>query len=306
MSIADTFRAQRTPLDQLEVEAIGILREVTAECRSPVLLFSGGKDSAVLLHLALKAFRPGRLPFPVMHVDTGHNFDEVIAYRDDFVAAHDIDLVVASVDESIRRGRIADPGPTGSRNRSQSVTLLDALRDHEFDAAFGGGRRDEDKARAKERIVSFRDAAGRWEPRRQRPEPWSVINARLNQGEHVRAFPLSNWTELDVWSYIEREGVPLPSIYFSHRRTVVERSRMLLALGGPVVAERGEVPFVETVRYRTVGDMSCTGAIRSQARTLREIIAEVAAARITERGATRADDNFSDAAMEDRKREGYF
>jgi sulfate adenylyltransferase subunit 2 len=296
----------RTLLDQLESEAITIIREVAAETRAPVLLFSGGKDSAVLLHLALKAFRPGRLPFPVMHVDTGHNFDEVIAYRDVFVAEHRLDLVVASVEESIRRGRVPDPGVTGSRNRLQSVTLLDAITEHGFDAAFGGGRRDEDKARAKERILSFRDAQGRWEPRQQRPEPWNVLNARINAGEHLRAFPLSNWTELDIWSYIEREHIPLPSIYFSHEREVVERSKMLLAVGGPVVVEPHEHSTVETVRYRTVGDQSCTGAVRSEARTVADVIAEVAAARITERGATRADDNFSDAAMEDRKREGYF
>jgi sulfate adenylyltransferase subunit 2 len=290
----------------LESEAITIIREVAAETRAPVLLFSGGKDSAVLLHLGLKAFRPGRLPFPVMHVDTGHNFDEVIDYRDAFVAEQRLDLVVASVEDSIRRGRVPDPGPTGSRNRLQSVTLLDAISDHGFDAAFGGGRRDEDKARAKERILSFRDAQGRWEPRQQRPEPWNVLNARINAGEHLRAFPLSNWTELDIWSYIEREDIALPSIYFSHDREVVERSTMLLAVGGPVVVEPHETSFVETVRYRTVGDQSCTGAVRSVARTVADVIAEVAAARITERGATRADDNFSDAAMEDRKREGYF
>ena len=296
----------RTLLDQLESEAITIIREVAAETRAPVLLFSGGKDSAVLLHLALKAFRPGRLPFPVMHVDTGHNFDEVIAYRDAFVAEHRLELVVASVEESIRRGRVADPGLTGSRNRLQSVTLLDAIAEHGFDAAFGGARRDEDKARAKERILSFRDAQGRWEPRQQRPEPWNVLNARINAGEHLRAFPLSNWTELDIWSYIEREAIPLPNIYFSHEREVVERSKMLLAVGGPVVVEAHERSFVETVRYRTVGDQSCTGAVRSTARTVADVITEVAAARVTERGATRADDNFSDAAMEDRKREGYF
>ena len=301
-----TVTQTRTLLDQLESEAITIIREVAAETRAPVLLFSGGKDSAVLLHLALKAFRPGRLPFPVMHVDTGHNFDEVIDYRDAFVAEHRLDLVVASVEQSIRCGRVPDPGPTGSRNRLQSVTLLDAIRDHGFDAAFGGGRRDEDKARAKERILSFRDAQGRWEPRQQRPEPWNVLNARINAGEHLRAFPLSNWTELDIWSYIEREDIPLPSIYFSHDREVVERSKMLLAVGGPVVVEPYETAFVETVRYRTVGDQSCTGAVRSVARTVADVITEVAAARITERGATRADDNFSDAAMEDRKREGYF
>jgi sulfate adenylyltransferase subunit 2 len=296
----------RSLLDQLESEAISIIREVTAETRAPVLLFSGGKDSAVLLHLARKAFLPARLPFPVMHVDTGHNFDEVITYRDQVVREGRFELIVASVEESIRRGRVADPGPTGSRNRMQSVTLLDAIAEYGFDAAFGGGRRDEDKARAKERILSFRDTTGRWEPREQRPEPWNILNARIRSGEHLRAFPLSNWTELDIWFYIEREGIELPTIYFSHQREVVERSKMLLAVGGPVVVEQHETTAVRRVRYRTVGDQSCTGAVSSDATTVAEIIAETAAARITERGATRADDNISDAAMEDRKREGYF
>lgn len=298
--------SSRSHLDRLEAEAITIIREVTAGVDSPVLLFSGGKDSAVLLWLALKAFRPARVPFPVMHVDTGHNFPEVIEYRDALVREHGLDLVVASVQRSIDEGRIPDPGPTGSRNRQQAVTLLDAIREHKFDAAFGGGRRDEDKARAKERILSFRDRTGAWEPRAQRPEPWNVLNPRINKGEHLRAFPLSNWTELDVWEYVAREQIPLPSIYFSHSREVVHRDGMLLATGGPVVAEPGEKVTVETVRYRTVGDMSCTGAVASGALTHAEIIDEVAAARITERGATRADDQFSESAMEDRKREGYF
>ncbi len=298
--------ARRTHLDRLESESITIIREVVAGCESPVLLFSGGKDSAVLLWLAIKAFAPARLPFPVMHVDTGHNFPEVIDYRDEFVGRHGLDLVVASVQESIDKGEIPDPGPTGSRNRQQAVTLLGAIRRHKFDAAFGGGRRDEDKARAKERILSFRDAKGGWEPRQQRPEPWNILNPRINKGEHLRAFPISNWTELDVWEYIARESIPLPSIYFSHQRTVIERDGMLLAVGGPVVPEAGEVARTETVRYRTVGDMSCTGAISSAATTFDEILAEVKTARITERGATRADDNFSESAMEDRKREGYF
>ena len=294
-------------LDELEDEAITIIREVAAETRAPVLLFSGGKDSAVLLHLAAKAFRPGNLPFPVMHVDTGHNFAEVIEYRDRLVKEYNVRLVVASVQASIDSGRVVEEtGPRASRNRLQSVTLLDAIAEHQFDAAFGGGRRDEDKARAKERILSFRDRFGQWEPRAQRPEPWNMLNAKIRTGEHLRAFPLSNWTELDIWRYIAREEVPLPSIYFSHRRVVVERNGMLLSVGGPVVAEPGEVPFEETVRYRTVGDASCTGAVRSTATTVHDVIAEVAAARITERGATRADDNFSDSAMEDRKREGYF
>ncbi len=292
---------------ELEDEAIEIVREVVAETRSPVLLFSGGKDSAVLLHIASKAFRPARIPFPVMHVDTGHNFPEVIAYRDEMVAAYGVELVVASVQESIDTGRVVeDSSPRASRNRLQSVTLLDAIQAHGFTAAFGGGRRDEDKARAKERILSFRDRFGQWEPRAQRPEPWNILNGRIRQGEHVRAFPLSNWTELDIWRYIERESIKLPSIYFSHNRVVVERDGMLLAVGGPVVPEPGEVPRELVVRYRTVGDATCTGAVRSNASDLPSVLAEVAASRITERGATRADDNFSESAMEDRKREGYF
>jgi sulfate adenylyltransferase subunit 2 len=296
-----------THLDELTDEAITIIREVEAECDNPVLLFSGGKDSAVLLHLALLAFAPARLPFPVLHVDTGHNFDEVIAYRDEFVAKHRVRLLVAKVQDSIDAGRVVEEtGPRASRNRLQSVTLLDAIAEHGFDAAFGGGRRDEDKARAKERFLSFRDRHGRWDPRHQRPEPWDMLNARIRKGEHLRAFPLSNWTELDIWSYIALRDVPLPSIYYSHRRTVIERDGMLLAVGGPVVPEPHEHPFEETVRYRTVGDASCTGAVRSTAATVHDVIAEVAAARITERGATRADDTFSESAMEDRKREGYF
>ena len=269
-------------LDELEDEAITIIREVAAETRAPVLLFSGGKDSAVLLHLAAKAFRPGNLPFPVMHVDTGHNFDEVIDYRDRLVKEYNVRLVVASVQASIDAGRVVEEtGPRASRNRLQSVTLLDAIAEHQFDAAFGGGRRDEDKARAKERILSFRDRFGQWEPRAQRPEPWNMLNAKIRTGEHLRAFPLSNWTELDIWRYIAREEVPLPSIYYSHRRVVIERNGMLLSVGGPVVAEPGEVPFEETVRYRTVGDASCTGAVRSTAANVHDVIAEVAAARIT-------------------------
>jgi sulfate adenylyltransferase subunit 2 len=294
-------------LDSLADEAVTIIREVASECENPVLLFSGGKDSAVLLHLAVLAFAPARLPFPVMHVDTGHNFPEVIAYRDDFVARAGARLVVASVQESIDAGRvIEDTAPRASRNRLQSVTLLDAIAEHGFDAAFGGGRRDEDKARAKERILSFRDRFGRWDPRSQRPEPWDVLNARIRKGEHLRAFPLSNWTELDIWRFIEAEQIPLPTIYFAHRRVVVERDGMLLGVGGPVEIEPGEQARELTVRYRTVGDASCTGAVLSSADTVEEIITEVAASRITERGATRADDAFSESAMEDRKREGYF
>jgi sulfate adenylyltransferase subunit 2 len=294
-------------LDELTDEAITIIREVATECENPVLLFSGGKDSAVLLHLAVLAFRPARLPFPVMHVDTGHNFPEVIDYRDHIVAEWGVRLVVASVQDSIDRGRVAeDTGPRASRNRLQSVTLLDAIAEHGFDAAFGGGRRDEEKARAKERILSFRDRQGRWDPRQQRPEPWAMLNPRIRKGEHLRAFPLSNWTELDIWRYIERHEVALPTIYFSHQRQVIERDGMLLSVGGPVEIEPGEVPVEETVRYRTVGDASCTGAVRSDAVTIAQVLDEVAATRVTERGATRADDQFSESAMEDRKREGYF
>ena len=294
-------------LDSLTDEAITIIREVATECENPVLLFSGGKDSAVLLHLAVLAFAPARLPFPVLHVDTGHNFPEVYEYRDELVTKWGVRLEVASVQESIDKGRVVeDLGPRASRNRLQSVTLLDAIAEHGFDAAFGGGRRDEDKARAKERILSFRDRQGRWDPRQQRPEPWALLNPRIRKGEHLRAFPLSNWTELDIWQYIARHDVPLPSIYFTHQREVVERDGMLLAVGGPVVLEPGEKAFSAQVRYRTVGDASCTGAVESDAADVHAVIAEVAAARITERGATRADDTFSESAMEDRKREGYF
>jgi len=297
----------RPHLKQLESEAIFVLREVAAQFERPVLLFSGGKDSAVMLRIAEKAFWPARLPFPLMHIDTGHNFPEVIEYRDQLVRDWGVRLVVASVQQSIDQGRVVeDLGPRASRNRLQSVTLLDALAEHGFDAAFGGGRRDEDKARAKERILSFRDRRGRWDPREQRPEPWALLNPRIRKGEHLRAFPLSNWTELDIWQYIARHEVALPGIYFSHTRTVVERDGMLLSVGGPVVLERGEQPFEAVVRYRTVGDASCTGAVRSEASTIVNVLAEVAAARITERGATRADDTFSESAMEDRKREGYF
>ena len=256
-------------LDALTDEAITIIREVAAECENPVLLFSGGKDSAVLLHLAVLAFAPARLPFPVMHVDTGHNFDEVIEYRDHFVKDLGARLVIASVQQSIDSGRVVeDTGPRASRNRLQSVTLLDAIAEHGFDAAFGGGRRDEDKARAKERILSFRDRQGRWDPRQQRPEPWDVLNARIRKGEHLRAFPLSNWTEVDIWNYIALHEVPLPSIYYSHTRTVVERDGMLLSVGGPVVVEPHETPFEAVVRYRTVGDASCTGAVESAASSM--------------------------------------
>jgi sulfate adenylyltransferase subunit 2 len=294
-------------LEALEAEAIHIIREVAAELEKPVLLFSGGKDSIVLLHLAVKAFRPGRVPFPVMHVDTGHNFPEVIEYRDRTVADLGVELIVASVQESIDRGRAAEEtGPRASRNRLQTVTLLDAIEQHGFDAAFGGARRDEERSRAKERVLSFRDDFGQWDPRRQRPELWDLYNGRVRRGEHVRAFPISNWTELDVWEYVAAEGIELPSIYFAHEREVFERDGMLYAASEHVERLPGEESFTETVRYRTVGDLTVTGAVRSTAATLDEVVAEIAASRITERGETRADDRVSAAAMEDRKREGYF
>jgi sulfate adenylyltransferase subunit 2 len=294
-------------LDQLEAESIHIIREVAAEFERPVLLFSGGKDSIVMARLAEKAFWPARLPFPVMHVDTGHNFEEVMDYRDRRVKELGARLVVASVQESIDKGRVVEQtGPRASRNPLQTVTLLDALTEHRFDAVFGGARRDEEKARAKERVYSFRDEFGQWDPKNQRPELWSLYNGRHRKGEHIRIFPLSNWTELDVWQYIEREELEIPSIYFSHRRQVFARDGMLLSLGPAMQLLPDEEPFEATVRYRTVGDMSCTGAVESAAATVEEIIVEVAASRITERGATRADDRASQEAMEDRKREGYF
>jgi sulfate adenylyltransferase subunit 2 len=293
-------------LDLLESQAIFIFREVAAECERPVLLFSGGKDSAVLLHLAVKAFAPAKLPFPVMHVDTGQNFPEVLEFRDSLIEQLGERLIVASVEESIAAGRVLDPGPLGSRNRLQTTTLLDAINEHRFDAAFGGARRDEDKARAKERVLSFRDAFGQWDPRAQRPELWQLYQGKVNAGEHLRCFPLSDWTELDIWRYIEREEVSLPSIYFAHRREMVERDGMLMGVGEFIHPEPGEMVRKEMVRYRTVGDATGTGAVRSEATTYDEIIAEVASTRISERGATRADDRFSESAMEDRKREGYF
>jgi sulfate adenylyltransferase subunit 2 len=294
-------------LDCLEAEAIHVLREAAGECERPVLLFSGGKDSAVLLRLAEKAFRPGRFPFPLMHVDTGHNFPEVIGFRDRRVAELSERLIVASVQETIDRGRAADAsGPRASRNQIQSVTLLDAIAEHGFDCAIGGARRDEERSRAKERIVSFRDDFGGWDPRRQRPELWSLYNARVRRGEHVRAFPLSNWTELDVWRYVAREGIELPSIYFAHERSVFARDGMLYAASEFIARDRGERPFRALVRFRTVGDMTCTGAVASRAATLEEVVREIAAATVSERGQTRADDRASEAAMEDRKRAGYF
>jgi sulfate adenylyltransferase subunit 2 len=294
-------------LDSLESEAIFVFREVAAELERPVLLFSGGKDSIVLLRLAEKAFRPGKFPFPIMHVDTGHNFPEVLEFRDRRVAELGERLVVASVQQAIDDGRaVEETGPRASRNRLQTVALLDAIAEHGFDAAFGGARRDEEKARAKERILSFRDEFGQWDPKNQRPELWSLYNPRIRKGEHVRAFPISNWTELDVWQYIDREQLEVPNIYFAHKREVFSRDGMLLATSPYVPLMPDEEPFETTVRYRTVGDMSCTGAVESPATTIDQIIEEIAVTRITERGATRADDKFSEAAMEDRKKEGYF
>ena len=302
------LRPSRTAdhLDLLESHAIFILREVVAECERPVLLFSGGKDSAVLLHLAVKAFAPQQLPFPVMHIDTGQNFPEVLDFRDETVNEVGARLVIARVQDSIDHGHVADPGPMGSRNRLQTVTLLNAITEHGFDAAFGGARRDEDKARAKERILSFRDAFGQWDPRRQRPELWQLYQGKVNPGEHLRAFPLSDWTELDIWQYIEREAMALPTIYFAHERDVVLRDAMWLAVGPFVEPRIGEMIERRVVRFRTVGDANCTGAVDSTADTLAAIIEEIAVANVSERGATRADDRFSETAMEDRKREGYF
>jgi sulfate adenylyltransferase subunit 2 len=291
----------------LEAEAIHVIREVAAACERPVLLFSGGKDSLVLLKLAEKAFAPGRVPFPLLHVDTGHNFPEALELRDRRAGELGVELLVASVQDSIDAGRVREEtGPRASRNRLQTVTLLDAIAEHGFDACFGGARRDEERSRAKERILSIRDDFGQWDPRRQRPELWDSYNARMARGEHLRAFPLSNWTELDVWQYIAIEDVELPSIYFAHEREVFARDGMLYAVSPWVELMDGEAPFTASVRYRTVGDMTCTGAVRSTAVTLPDVVAEIAATTVTERGETRADDRVGEAAMEDRKREGYF
>jgi sulfate adenylyltransferase subunit 2 len=315
MSVLETPRSARddelsyeiSHLRALESEAIHVIREVAAELERGVLLFSGGKDSAVLLHLARKAFHPAGLPFPVMHVDTGHNFPEVLEYRDRLVGEIGAELIVASVQDSIDSGRVVEEtGPRASRNRLQSVTLLDAIEEHGFKAAFGGARRDEERARAKERILSFRDDFGQWDPKAQRPELWNLYNGYVKPGEHVRVFPLSNWTELDVWEYIRAERLELPTIYFSHEREVFLRDGMLYALSDFVELLPDEEPFTESVRFRTVGDMSCTGAVASRATTLDAVVAEIAATRVTERGETRADDRISEAAMEDRKKEGYF
>ena len=292
-------------LDTLEAESVHIFREVAAELEKPVLLFSGGKDSIVMLRLAEKAFWPARIPFPVLHVDTGHNFPEVLEYRDRRVGELGIQLVVASVPDAIAAGTVAEL-PDGTRNRLQTPVLLEALEAGGYTAAFGGARRDEDKARAKERVFSFRDDFGQWDPKNQRPELWSLYNGRIHAGESIRVFPLSNWTELDIWQYVLREGIDLPSIYFAHEREVFDRAGMLYANNEFCRPKAGEETFTAKVRYRTVGDASLTAAVRSEADTVEAIIEEVASTRITERGATRGDDKFSEAAMEDRKREGYF
>jgi len=294
-------------LDVLEAEGIHIIREVAAEFERPVLLFSGGKDSIVMLALAERAFAPARIPFPVMHVDTGHNFREVLDFRDRRVDELGVRLIVASVQDSIDAGKVAEEtGRWASRNRLQTTTLLDAIADNRFDAVFGGARRDEEKARANERVFSFRDEFGQWDPKNQRPELWNIYNTRIRRGEHIRVFPLSNWTELDVWHYIDREQLEIPSIYFAHQRTVFERDGILLS-DNEFITRGDDEPLQDiSVRYRTVGDMTCTGAVESTAATISEVIAEIAATRITERGQTRADDRTSEAAMEDRKREGYF
>ncbi len=284
-----------------------MIREAVAESERPVLLFSGGKDSAVVLRLAVKAFWPARLPFPVMHVDTGHNFLEVIEFRDRTIAELEAQLIVASVQEAIDQGRVTEEnGPRASRNRLQTESLLNAIDKHRFDVVFGGARRDEEKARAKERVFSFRDEFGQWDPKNQRPELWSLYNSHINVGEHIRVFPISNWTEMDIWQYVEDEEIELPSVYFSHRRRVFEREGMLMAESPHLKPQDGEDVFETVVRFRTVGDMTCTGAFESSAGSVREIIDEVSATRITERGASRADDRTAEAAMEDRKKEGYF
>jgi sulfate adenylyltransferase subunit 2 len=295
-----------THLDWLEAEAIYILREVAAECARPALLFSGGKDSVVLLRLAEKAFRPGKFPFPLLHVDTGHNFDEVIAFRDARVAELGEQLIVRSVEDSIRRGSVVLPTPDASRNAAQAVTLLEAIEEFGFDACIGGARRDEEKARAKERVFSFRDSFGQWDPKAQRPELWNLYNTKTHPGENMRVFPISNWTELDVWQYIAREKLALPPIYYAHQRQVIPRKGLLVPLTPLTPARDGEVIETRTVRFRTVGDISCTCPVASNAATPEAIIEETALTTITERGATRMDDQTSEASMERRKKEGYF
>jgi sulfate adenylyltransferase subunit 2 len=302
-----TATYELTDLDKLEAESIHIFREVAATIERPGLLFSGGKDSVVMLHLAAKAFWPAPIPFPVMHVDTGHNFDEVMAFRDRTVERLGVRLVVASVQDDIDAGRVVeDTGPGASRNRLQIVTLLRGIRENDFGAVFGGARRDEEKARAKERVFSFRDEFGQWDPRNQRPELWNLYNGRHKKGENIRVFPLSNWTELDIWSYIQQEQIDLPPLYYAHRRQVIERDGMLLADTRFLEKMDGETPFEARVRFRTIGDATCTGCVESDASTAEAVVTEVAAARLTERGATRADDRISEAGMEDRKKEGYF
>ncbi len=296
-----------THLQALEAESIFIIREVAAEFERHGMLFSGGKDSIVMLRLAEKAFAPAKVPFPVVHIDTGHNFEEVMEYRDHRVAELGVRLIVGSVQEAINAGKLVEEtGPRASRNRLQTPVLLETLAQYGFDAVFGGGRRDEEKARAKERVYSFRDEFGQWDPKNQRPELWNLYNGRHRKGEHLRIFPLSNWTEMDIWQYIAEDGIEVPSIYYAHQREVFARDGMLMATSPLIMLLPRESPFVETVRYRTVGDLTCTAAVKSTAATVEEVIAETAATRITERGATRADDRFSEAAMEDRKREGYF
>jgi sulfate adenylyltransferase subunit 2 len=302
MTVLDTGLSQ---LDLLEAEGIHVMREVAAEFERPALLFSGGKDSILMLHLARKAFWPARIPFPLVHVDTGHNFAEVLAFRDRRAAELDARLVVAAVQDDIDAGRVREV-PGGLRNPLQTTTLLRAIEEGRYDAVFGGARRDEEKARAKERFFSFRDAFGQWDPKNQRPELWNLYNGRHAPGEHIRVFPLSNWTELDVWRYIAREGIEVPEIYYAHEREVFVRDGMLLGVTPHSLPREGEVVSTRTVRYRTVGDASCTGAVASSASTPEEVVDEVAVTRLTERGATRADDRASEAAMEDRKREGYF
>ena len=294
-------------LRELEAESIHIMREVAAEFENPALMFSGGKDSIVMLRLAEKAFAPAKIPYPVLHVDTGHNFPEVIDFRDRRTAEVGARLIVAKVQDTIDAGKVVEEtGARASRNRLQTTTLLDAIEEHRFDALFGGARRDEEKARAKERVYSFRDDFGQWDPKAQRPELWNLYNGRIKMGEHIRVFPISNWTELDIWQYIADDGIEIPSIYFAHKRNVFERDGMLLAENDFVERMEGENVYEEVVRYRTVGDITITGAVESGADTVEKIIEEVAATRQTERGATRADDRVSEAAMEDRKKEGYF
>ncbi|MEO1062137.1 MAG: sulfate adenylyltransferase subunit CysD [Actinomycetota bacterium] len=302
-----TTTYELTHLQALEAESIHIIREVAAEFERPVMLFSGGKDSVVMLHLALRAFAPANLPFPIMHVDTGHNFPEVIEFRDRTVEEYGLRLIVASVQDAIDQGKVTEEkGARASRNLLQTVPLLEAIEDQRFDAVFGGGRRDEEKARAKERVFSHRDEFGQWDPKNQRPELWRLYNGRYNIGEHLRIFPISNWTEMDIWQYLGEHDIEIPNIYFAHEREVFDRDGMQMSVSPYLEQLEGEDTYTATVRYRTVGDMTCTAAVASGASNVDDIIAEVAAARITERGASRADDRRSEAAMEDRKKEGYF